>query len=72
MFAVADDQDHRSQVTNVPNHLINCVYITILLATFRVALHYVRFDNYHAVLCDAMLWLNSDSLRWNLTRDLLR
>ena len=43
-----------------------------MLATFRVALHYVRFYNYHVVLCDAMLWLNSDSLQWNLTRDLSR
>ena len=43
-----------------------------MLAIFRVALHYVRFDNYHVVLWRAMLWLNSDSLRWNLTRDLSR
>ena len=43
-----------------------------MLATFRVALHYVRFDNYHVFYVDAMLWLNSNSLRWNLTRDLSR
>ena len=43
-----------------------------MLATFRVALHEERFDNYHMVLWDTMLWLNLDSLRWNLTRDLSR
>ena len=38
--------------------------------TFRVALHYVRPDNYHVFMsCDV---LNSDSLLWNLTRDVSR
>ena len=41
-----------------------------MLATLRVALHYVRCDNYH-VLGHAV-WLNSDSLLWNLTRDASR
>ena len=43
-----------------------------MLATFRVALHYVRPDNYHVFMsCDVVIELGIFK-GWNLTRDLSR